>query len=47
LHLKWDSEKMEIWYNEELRNLYYLSNIIEVRKSRIRWVVHATRMGEV
>jgi len=34
------------WYNE-LHNLYASSNIVTVIKSRMRWVVHAARMGEM
>jgi len=33
-------------YNEELRDLYFLSNIVRVVKSRrMRWVGHVARMG--
>jgi hypothetical protein len=34
-------------HNEELRNLYSLPNIIKMIKSmRMKWVGHATHMGE-
>jgi hypothetical protein len=34
-------------YNEELRNLYSLPNIIRMIMSRrLRWAVHVVRMGE-
>ena len=33
-------------YNEELRDLYFLSNIVRVVKSRrMRWAGHVARMG--
>ena len=33
--------------NEELNNLYYSSNIIQVVKSRIRWAGHVARIEEL
>ena len=33
-------------YNEELRDLYPLLNIVHVVKSRMRWEGHVARMGE-
>jgi len=34
-------------HNEELNDLYYLSNIVRVVKSRrMRWAGHVARMGE-
>jgi hypothetical protein len=34
-------------HNEELQNLYFLSSIIRIIKSRrMRWVGHVARMGE-
>jgi hypothetical protein len=43
-------EATEDWIrpqNEELNDLYFLANIISVRKSRImRWAGHVARMGE-
>ena len=33
--------------NEELRDLYFLPNIVRVVKSRrMRWAVHVARMGQ-
>jgi hypothetical protein len=33
-------------HNEEFHNLYYLTNIIRMVKSRrVRWAVHVARMG--
>ena len=33
-------------YNEELRDLYSLPNIVRVVKSRMRWAGHMAHMGE-
>jgi hypothetical protein len=33
-------------HNEELNDLYSLSNIVRVVKSRMRWAGHVARMGE-
>jgi hypothetical protein len=33
-------------HNEELNDLYSLSNIVWVVKSRMRWTGHVARMGE-
>ena len=39
---------MEKLYNEELRDLYSLPNIVRVVKSRrMSWAGHLARMGEV
>jgi hypothetical protein len=34
-------------HNEERNDLYSSPNVIQVIKSRIRWVGHVARMGEV
>ena len=40
----WELKKL---YNEELRDLYSLPNIVRVVKSRrMRWAGHLARMGE-
>jgi hypothetical protein len=33
-------------HNEELNDLYSLTNTVQVVKSRLRWVGHVERMGE-
>jgi hypothetical protein len=33
-------------HNEELHDLYSLSSIIRITKSRMRWAWHVARMGE-
>jgi hypothetical protein len=38
---------LQILHNEELNDLYFLSNIVRVVKSRrMRWAGHVARMGE-
>jgi hypothetical protein len=33
--------------NEELYNLYSLSNIRKIKSGRMRWLGYVTRMGEI
>jgi len=40
-------EEWRILHNKELNDLYYLSNIVRMIKSkRMRWARHMARMGE-
>jgi hypothetical protein len=37
---------LEKLHNEELRNFYYLPNVIRMIKTRVRWAGNVERVGE-
>ena len=41
------TEEWRLLHNEELNDLYCLPNIVQVKKSRMRWVGHVARMGDM